>query len=192
MDDKYKLILNSFGTELIKLDEPLKFHTALKIGGSVKLFFIATRISEIEKMVTAALDLKLPFIIFGTGSKLMVSDLGFDGIVIKNRSQNIKIVSIKGMVGKGSIGVSEVMVEVDSGVTMKALVDFLEKQNLESADIKDLPGSIGGNIFINKILQDKSEIINVLEDGDSLKLKPSQLLLRKHIILSIVLKFKSK
>lgn len=192
MEPRFKLITGYFGTELIKFDEPLSFHTALRVGGPAKLFFVATNTSQIIKMVTAVRNLKLLFIIFGTGTKLMVSDTGFNGVVIKNRAQNIKFVSIKGKMGKGSIGVDEVMIEVDSGATIKSLVEFLDRQSLKSTDIINLPGSVGGNIFLSKNLQDKCEAIRVLEDGETVQIKPSELSLRKHVVLSAIFKFKSK
>lgn len=192
MDNRYKLILDSFGSNLIKLDEPIKDHTALKLGGPAKLFFVATTIQQIIKIVKAAKDLKLPFLIFGTGSKLMVSDAGYNGAAIKNRTQNISIVSVKGKVGGGSIGVDEAMVEVESGVSIKSLAEFLDKQGLESAEILNLPGSVGGNIFLNKGLQGKVEVISVLEDGEVEQINLSDLSLRKHTVLSIVFKFKAK
>ncbi len=192
MDSKYKLIADSFGNDSIKLDEPLKDRTALGIGGSAKVFFVATSKPQIIKMVKTTKALKLPCLIFGTGSKLIVSDKGFDGVIIKNRTNNIAVLSVKGKVGKSGIEMDEAMVEVDSGVTLKNLIEFLDKQSLESADIQDLPGSLGGNIFLNKVLQDKSEVIQVLEDGEVEQIKKNALSLRKHIVLSVVFRFKAK
>ena len=33
MDNKFKLLVSEFGEERIKFNEPLKFHTATKLGG---------------------------------------------------------------------------------------------------------------------------------------------------------------
>mgnify|MGYP001610630665 CR=1 FL=1 len=42
MDSKLKLIVDSLGKDRFKFNEPLKDYTASGIGGSARLFFIAT------------------------------------------------------------------------------------------------------------------------------------------------------
>lgn len=192
MDNKLKLIVNSFGKEKFKFDEPIMDHTALKIGGPAKLFFVAVHVREITRIVTEVRKLKVPFLIFGTGSKLMVSDYGFDGLILKNRTKNIAVVGVKGKVSKKGIGVEEALIDVDSGVSMVTLSQFLDKQSLQGEDIKNLPGSLGGNLFINANLQNKVKNIKVINQYTEVEeIESSELSLRKHIILSAVLKFKS-
>lgn len=193
MDSKLKLITDAFGKEKFKSDEPIAGHTALGVGGPAKLFFVAVTQREIVRVVTEARKIKLPFLIFGTGSKMMISDHGFDGLIIKNRTKNLVVVGVKGKVTKVGVGVAEAFVETDSGVGISTMVDFLDKQGLESSELSDLPGSIGGNLFINSDLQKRCKNIKViLQDGDIDEIEPHELSLRKHIILSVVFKFKSK
>src|SRR3989344_3649977 len=118
MDNKFKLIVDSFGSDRFKFDEPVKDYTALSIGGPAKFFFIAFTASELIKIIKMVRQLKLPYFLFGTGSKIMLSDKGFDGLVIKNRTKNIQTISVKGKVTRLGIGVEEALVEVDSGVSL--------------------------------------------------------------------------
>lgn len=191
MDNRYKLIADSFGHDLVKFNEPISAHTALGGGGVAKLFFVATTPTQIIRVVKVAYNLKVPVLVFGTGSKMILGS-GFEGVVIKNRTKNISIVGVKGKVSKAGVGVDEALVEVDSGVSIKSLVEFLDNQGLVSSEVISIPGSIGGNLFLNKFLQDKALTIKVLEGGDVAEIKPWDLSLRKHIILSTVFKFKSK
>lgn len=192
MYNKLKLIVNSFGSEKFKFDEPISDHTALKAGGPAKIFFVAVTPREIIRITTEARTLKLPFLIFGTGSKMMISDHGFDGLVIKNRTKNIAVIGVKGKVSKLGIGVDEALVEIDSGVGIGSLVEFLNKQSLQSQDLSNLPGSLGGNLFINRNLQTRVKNIKVINQYSEVEeIGASELSLRKHIILSAVLKFKS-
>ena len=62
---------------------PLKNYTTFKIGGPAKYFFEAKRKEELIEAIKLAKKLKLPFFILGGGSNLLVSDKGFDGLVIK-------------------------------------------------------------------------------------------------------------
>lgn len=193
MDNKYKLIIDSFGKDRFKFDELLKYHTSFKVGGPAKLFFIAFTTEELVKIIDITRQLKLQFFLFGTGSKIMISDQGFDGLVIKNRTKNIRTISIKGKVSKVGIGVEEALVEVDSGVSISKLCEYLDSNGLASLQISGIRGTVGGTLLINKTLQTHVKSIKVLdlnsniEEIEALKLRG-----RMHIILSAVFKIKAK
>lgn len=193
MDSKLKLITNYFGKDRFKFNEPLKDYTALNAGGPAKLFFIAFTTAELIKLIKICRELKLPFFIFGTGSKILISDGGFDGLVIKNRTKNIKIVSVKGKVSKFGIGVEEALVEVDSGVSINKFCEFLDSENLSSLEFANLPGSIGGNLFLSRFLQSRVKSIKVLDLVSEIEeISGSILNPKKHTILSAVFRIKSK
>ncbi len=61
----------------------LKNYTTFKIGGLARYFFLAKNKEDIIKAAKAAKELKLPFFILGGGSNLLVSDKGFNGLVVK-------------------------------------------------------------------------------------------------------------
>lgn len=191
--DKFKLIIDSFGSERFKFGEMLKDVTVLGVGGPAKLFFIAFTTAELIKIINLCRDLRIPLFIFGTGSKIMISDLGFDGLVIKNRTKRIEVISIKGKATRIGVGVEEALIEVESGVSIHKFIEFLEKQNLIFEEFKNIPGSIGGSIFISKVLQSKTKSIKVLDlNSGILEIEPNELRLRSHIVLSAVFKIKAK
>lgn len=193
MDGKFKLIVDSFGADRFKFREPLKDYTALQVGGPAKLFFIAFTSLELIKIIKMCRDLKLPFFLFGTGSKIMISDAGFDGLVIKNRTKNIQTVSVKGKVTKFGIGVEEALIEVDSGVSINKFIEYLKSQNLSSVQFMGIPGSIGGNLFLSGFLQSHAKSIKVLSlDCEIEQTGPLELNAKKHIILSAVFKVKAQ
>lgn len=191
MENKLKLIADSIGREKVKFDELVSEHTSLKLGGPAKLFFVAITQLEIKKIVGMAKELKIPYLIFGSGSKMIVSDYGFDGVVIKNRTRNMVVVGVKGKVSKKGIGVDEASVEVESGVFISDLAEFLKKQSLNASQIDNLTGTVGGNLFMSTGLQERVRKIKVLEDDEIEEINPEELSLNKHIILSVVFKFKS-
>lgn len=192
MDEKIKLIADSFGKDRVKLNESLKDYTTGGYGGVAKLFWIAFNVVEITKMVKMARELKVPFFVFGSGSKIMISDKGFDGVVIKNRTSNIAVLGIKGKVSKGGLGVSEVLVEVESGTSIAKLVEFLKKQNLICQDLGEIVGTVGGNLFLNANLKRRVKAVKVLDEySDIEEITMENLNLKKHIILSVIFNFKS-
>lgn len=193
MDTKFKLIVDTFGNDRFKFDEPLRDYTALRAGGPAKLFFIAFSTQELVKIVKLCRQLKLLFFIFGTGSKMLISDNGFDGLVIKLRSKNIKTISVKGKVSKFGIGIEEALVDVDSGVSINKFCEFLHSQGLETQDFLGINGSIGGNLFLIRFLQSKVKSIKVLDlDSEIQEISAEALSPKKHIVLSAVFRIKAK
>lgn len=193
MDSKQKLIVDSFGIDRFKFNEPIKNYTTLNLGGPAKLFFIAFTTQELIKIIKICRELKLEYFLFGSGSKIMISDLGFDGLVIKNRTKNIKTVSVKGKVTKFGIGVEEALIEVDSGVSMNKFAQFLISQNLLHEGFLGLPGTIGGNLFLSRFLQNMVKSIKVLDSSLEIdEISADSLSLKKHIILSAVFRVKAK
>lgn len=193
MDNKYKLIVDSFGKEKFKFNESLKNYTALQVGGPARVFFIAFTTNELVKVIKMCRELKLPFFIFGTGSKIMISDAGFAGLVIKNRTKSIQTVSVKGKVTKFGIGVEEALVEVESGVSITKLCEYLTNNNLSTSQIEGIPGSIGGNLFLNRFLQRLTKSIKVLDsDSEIGEIRAEELNFKRHITLSAVFKVKAQ
>lgn len=193
MDSKFKLIVDSFGKDRFKFNEPLKEYTASGFGGPAKLFFIAFTDRELIKIIEMCRDLKLPYFLFGTGSKIMISDTGFNGLVIKNRTKGVQTVSVKGKVTKFGIGVEEALIEAESGVSMKRFVEYLDSQGLQTLEFINIPGSIGGNLFLNRFLQSKLKSITVLDSKSRLlQINIGNLSLKEHIIVSAVFKIKAR
>lgn len=193
MDSKYKLIVDSFGKDRFKFNEPLKDYTASGLGGPAKLFFIAFTTEELIKIISMCRELNLPYFLFGTGSKILISDLGFNGLVIKNRTKNIQTISVKGKVTKYGIGVDEALVEVEGGVSINKWVEYLNSEGLETDVFKNTPGSIGGNLFLNRFLQNHTKSIKVLDrKSEVVQIGIENLRLKEHIIISAVFKIKAK
>ncbi len=61
----------------------LKDYTSFKIGGPAKYFFNARTNQDLTRAIKAAKELDIPFFILGGGSNLLVSDNGFNGLVIR-------------------------------------------------------------------------------------------------------------
>src|SRR5690349_14276111 len=104
MDNKAKLIVAQLGEERVKFKENLSYHTYTKIGGEAEFFYIATNQNELSGVLDLAFELKVPFLILGGGTKIIIPEGGFEGLVIKNRTSSIKISGIKGKVGKEGVG----------------------------------------------------------------------------------------
>jgi len=192
MDEKIKLLISELGEERVKTGELLKYHTFSNLGGPAEIFYVATNQNELIKILDLAYELKIPYQIFGSGTKLMVSDKGLEGLVIKNRTSNVKIGGIKGKVGKDGIGIEEALIEADSGVSLGKLNEFLKEQKLKDiTGFSSLKSTIGGAIFLDKELVDKTQQVKVWDRGDVMDIPLEELNRKNHVVLSVIVKVKS-
>src|SRR3990167_10063355 len=113
--DAFEQIKNILGPLRVFENEPLSKHTYFKIGGPAKLFFEAKSIDDLKLALATAHDVKIPFTVLGGGANVLVSDSGFDGLVVKNRASGVKLVGLKGTYGKHGRGIKNALVSAASG-----------------------------------------------------------------------------
>src|SRR6056297_1939242 len=83
----YEEIKKIVPADRLILDEPMKKHTAFKIGGPADLLVLPKSMDEIERIITLLNRLDVECFIMGNGSNLLVSDKGIRGIVVKIADQ---------------------------------------------------------------------------------------------------------
>lgn len=62
--------------------EPMSRHTSYRIGGPARIYIRADSISSLTAVVEASRASEVPMFVCGRGTNLLVSDDGFDGVVI--------------------------------------------------------------------------------------------------------------
>ena len=141
---------NILGPLRVFENEPLSKHTYFKIGGPARIFFEAKNVDDLRLALKTAHDLKIPFVILGGGANVLVSDSGFDGLVVKNRADGIKLIGIKGIIDKLGKGIKSAQVWCASGTLMNQLARFTIDQGLEGLEfLLSVPGTVGGGLKIN-------------------------------------------
>lgn len=190
MEDKYKLVQKELGEVRVKLNESLKYHLASGSDAKAQCFYIATSIKELTDALDLVKELKIPFFLFGAGTKVLISE-DLEGLTIKNRTSSIKISGVKGKVSVNGIGVDEAMVEIESGVSLQKVNDFLKDQNLKQFTFPYIPNAtVGGSLYVMPGLQDITQKIKVYSDHEVSDIEPYELK-RDDIVLSVIIKVKS-
>jgi len=118
----YTFIIQALGRDKLKFDEPLTLHTYFKLGGPADLFYEAKTLEELTLAVQAAILYKVPYLVIGGGSNILVTDTGYRGLIIKNKTTGIKLKGITGGVEAGKIDLKEAIVQADSGVPANLLI----------------------------------------------------------------------
>lgn len=143
-------IKNILGPLLVLENEPLSKHTYFKIGGPAKLFFSAKNVNAFKLALETAHHFQIPFLVLGQGANVLISDKGFDGLVIKNAAEEVKLVGIKGTIDKTGKGIKNALIWSASGTLMNRLARFTLDQGLEGLEfLLSIPGTVGGGLKIN-------------------------------------------
>jgi len=122
----------------------LKNYTTFRIGGRAKYFFVARKKEDLIKAILVAKKFKLPFFILGSGSNLLISDKGYEGLVIKTGTP-LSLYVFKGLEWAAGIpGTIEGAVYGNAGAFGKSMKDAVK--SVEVFDTKT--GKI--EIFKNK------------------------------------------
>jgi len=152
----YTFLIQSLGSDRLKLDEPLFKHTYFKLGGPADLFYEAKTKDELVMVVQSAILYKVPYLVIGGGSNILVTDAGYRGLVIKNRTSEIQLKGFAGGVDKGKLDLKEAIIQSDSGVPANLLIRYALDQGLSGLeDMLGLPGSVGGAVYNNSHHLDK-------------------------------------
>lgn len=150
MQFNYSNIISKFGKERVKINEPMSFHTTMKIGGPVDLYVEAFTKEELGNIITLCQKERIPYFVMGLGSNILVSDKGIRGVVIRNRTSKIKIVGVKGKINLSQKFIKNVIVEAESGVLLNQLVRFTLDEGLAGLEyFLGLPGTVGGAVWNN-------------------------------------------
>lgn len=117
----------------MKENIPLAPYTIYKIGGPARFFVEVADAHELDQAVGFAAEMHISFVILGAGSNVLVSDNGFEGLVIR----------MKG----GNISVQGDHLRVDAGVMMARAVMESGKASLSGFEWGiGVPGTIGGSV----------------------------------------------
>ena len=122
----------------IALNVQLGKYTSFQIGGPADYYLEPADKKDCATLIAYCREQKLPFLVMGKGSNMLVSDEGFRGAVI-----NLEY-------GLNTIGWDGDCVSVGSGMLLSRFVDFCIQQGLRGVEmLPGIPGTIGGAIVMN-------------------------------------------
>src|SRR6185437_15384090 len=114
---------------------PLAEHSNYRIGGPARYFCEAANEEDIRGAVQFAREQKLPLFILGGGTNLLISDAGFDGLMLKVSLMRLEL-DAKARV-----------VTVGAGVLVADLLKFTIQHSLSGLEwAGGLPGTVGGAV----------------------------------------------
>lgn len=128
----------TINASLIQKNVPLHDKNWFATGGAAHYFAEPTSAAEFQEALAFAHANKLPIFMLGHGANILISDNGFEGLVIRPMLKHMHIDSAQNTINAGA------------GVSMHDLILFcLEHGYTNLEEFSGIPGSVGGSIYIN-------------------------------------------
>ena len=149
---------------IVRYDEPLKNHTTFKIGGNCIALIEPREVSDIVETIKICRENSIKFFVIGNGSNLLVPDEGYNGVIIKLKSE-FSTIQVEG----------EYLI-VNSGAKLSEVYTVAYENSLTGFEFASgIPGTIGGAIYMNagaygREMKDIVESVEVL-DLDNFELR---------------------
>lgn len=196
MDEiKFKESLREYNEDI-----ELRKYTTIFLGGRAKFLVVADDLQKLTSAISSARDFGVNYRVIGYGSNLLISDKGFDGLVIVNRANEINIDKSK----------SQVIAQ--SGAALAKLILEASSAGLSGLEpLYGIPGTVGGAVCVNAgahktaisnciksatIMFSSDKIVTVQKDWFEFGYRSSRLKYKKDefppVILSITFQFQQK
>lgn len=136
--DFLKEIASYMKQEDIKTEELMSRHTSFRVGGPAKVF-LTVRSEEILKHIFLALEkYHLSYFVLGNGSNLLVSDEGYDGVMIYLGEEFSKV------------EVTGTTIKAKAAALLGKVARMAMEEELAGLEFAaGIPGSLGGGVVMN-------------------------------------------
>ena len=127
----------ALGREHLRTSVPLAPHTTFKIGGPADVLYDAMSCDELATAVATARQLGIPCFVLGLGANILVGDLGYRGLVIRNVATHVKF-------HDGGV------VRAESGTVIGELIPQVVGRGLSGLEhYIGIPSTVGGAVWQN-------------------------------------------
>ncbi len=117
--------------------EPLCKHTTFRIGGNADVFVYVNSYNSLSDVLKILNESKIPFMVIGKGSNLLVNDNGVRGVVIS--LEEMKSITLNGDI-----------ITAQSGAHLISLCSFAAENSLNGLEFAyGIPASVGGALYMN-------------------------------------------
>lgn len=124
--------------ENIKFEEPMCRHTSFRTGGKAACLVQIEDVRQLRLLLSYLRKTENQFFILGNGTNLLVSDRGYDGVIIQIGS------------GMSDIKVEQERICVQAGALLSQTARRAMEEGLAGMEFASgIPGSIGGGIVMN-------------------------------------------
>ncbi len=126
------------GEEKVLVHEPMSSHTTFRIGGAADYFLLPESVEEVKGILAVCKEEELPYFILGNGSNLLVSDKGYQGVVIQ-MFRNMNEIRVEGT-----------EIHAQAGALLSGIAAAAKNASLTGFEFAGgIPGTLGGAVMMN-------------------------------------------
>ena len=144
MDSAIKKELAALVSGPVRWECPLRDYTSFGIGGPAAALIIVESLVELQGLLVFLGENKIQWRIIGRGTNLLVSDAGFDGVILILGQGFAAITRENGVLDE------DVVIRVGAACSLARLVNWCMDQGLSGLEFAaGIPGTIGGAVIMN-------------------------------------------
>lgn len=126
---------------MIQNNVPLADKNWFRTGGPARYFCEPETPEAMGEALRFANEKQLPVFVLGSGANILISDEGFDGLVIRPAIKNCSVTPESE---------TTALVTAGAGVTIDDLIIYCLDNNVSGLEeFSGIPGTVGGSVFIN-------------------------------------------
>ena len=123
---------------LFEINKPIGQFSGYKTGGNASYYFEPNNLKQLTEAITFCKDFGKKYKVIGNGTNLLISDFGYDGLIISLKKLS-KIVNV-----------NDFEVKVNAGANLNALINFCLDNGLSGLEsLYGIPATIGGAVCMN-------------------------------------------
>ena len=164
--------------EDLLFDEPMKDYTTFRVGGPAKWMAAPQDEQQLRVILKMCSEVQVPCFILGRGSNLLVSDNGFEGVIVNLRKHFNKI----------EVDRENKTITAEAGASLPAVSQAALSAGLTGLEFAaGIPGTMGGGLFMNagayggELKQVVTEATVMTKDGMILHVPAEQMALGHRI-----------
>ena len=170
--DFLKELASFMEAEDIKTEEMMNKHTSFRVGGPAKVFLMVHTEEVLKSILLALKRYELPYFVLGNGSNLLVSDAGYDGVMIYLGEEFSKV------------EINGTQIRAKAATLLGKVARMAMEEALSGLEFAaGIPGSIGGGVVMNAGAYggDLSQVVTKVRamnpEGEVVTLEKEELLL---------------
>ncbi len=133
--------INAARDQLIASNVPLHDKNWFHTGGAAHYYAEPATAHDFSNAIAFAQQHAIPLIVLGAGANCLISDAGFDGLVIRPQLNTITTQATSH---------NNLLVTAGAGVNMPDLIDYCLAHNIIGLEeFSGIPGTVGGSVYIN-------------------------------------------
>lgn len=136
--DFLKEIASYMKDEDIRTDELMSKHTSFRVGGPAKVFLTVHSEEILKNIMLALKEYQLPYFVLGNGSNLLVSDEGYEGVMVY-LGEEFSYVEVR-----------DTQIRAKAAALLGKVARMAMEEELTGLEFAaGIPGSLGGGVVMN-------------------------------------------